>query len=225
MVLHGTGNPGLKGPAGSIPAVGVILYRLPNIYKSQNQINSMEDLVNNIDTSNDKFKEANISLIIDTYEDIFSDFDPRPFLERSMSDDFLQECKRAARDKGEEQLELRILVPKKVRNLKEEWKIKKRLKEHFSNHHKKEETKIKKIKAEGVLWFVLGTIFILILSFLEESSLTGFLIQIVKTILEPAGWFSYWEGLGKIFIVAKEKSSGYDFYKKMAKAEINFVEY
>jgi hypothetical protein len=185
----------------------------------------MEELVNSIDTSNEKFKEANISLIIDTYEDIFSDFDPRPFLERAMSDDFLQECKRAARDKGEEQLELRILVPKAIRNMKEEWKIKKRLKEHFANHYKKEEIKIQKIKAEGAMWFVLGTIFILALSFLEESSLKGIFIQIVKTILEPAGWFSFWEGLGKVFIVAKEKSSGYDFYKKMAKAEINFTEY
>lgn len=176
-------------------------------------------------SQNEKFKEGNISLIINKYEDIFSSFDPRQYSEKALSDDFLQECKRAARDKNEEQLELRILVPKKVRNLKEEWKIKKRLKEHFANHHRKEETKIKKIKAEGVLWFVLGTAFILVLSFLEESSMKGFFIQVIKTILEPAGWFSYWEGLGKIFIVAKEKSSGYDFYKKMTKAEINFVEY
>jgi hypothetical protein len=185
----------------------------------------MEELINNMSTSNNKFKEANISLIIDTYEDIFSDFDPRPYLERAMSDDFLQECKRAARDKDEEQLELRILVPKNVRNLKEEWKIKKRLKEHFAHHFKKEESRIRKIKREGVMWFALGTIFILALSFLEETSLKGFFIQIVKTILEPAGWFSFWEGLGKVFIVAKEGSAGYDFYKKMAKAEVNFTEY
>lgn len=173
----------------------------------------------------DKLREGNISLIIEGYNDLFSDFDPRPYSERAISDDFLQECKRAARDKGEEELELRILVPKLARNLKEEWKIKKRLKEHFTHHFKKEEIKIKKIKAEGVMWFFLGTIFILALSFLEESSLRGIFIQIIKTILEPAGWFSFWEGLGKVFIVAKEKSSGYDFYKKMAKAEVNFTEY
>jgi len=182
----------------------------------------MEEANNNEET---KFKEANISLIIDTYEDIFSDFDPRPYLERAISDDFLQECKRAARDKNEDQLELRILVPRAVRNLKEEWKIKKRLKEHFTNHFRKEETKLRKIKIQGLAWFGLGTFFILALSFLEESSLHGFFIQIVKTMLEPAGWFSFWEGLGKVFIVVEDSSSGYKFYKKMAKAEVNFTEF
>lgn len=172
-----------------------------------------------------KFKEANISLIIDTYEDIFSDFDPRPFLERAISDDFLQECKRAARDKNEDQLELRILVPKTVRNLKEEWKIKKRLKEHFSNHFKKEKIKLRNIKGKGIAWFGLGTFFILSLTFLENSELTGFFIQIIKTMLEPAGWFSFWEGLGKVFIVAEDSSSGYKFYRKMERAEINFTEF
>jgi len=174
----------------------------------------------------EKLKEGNISLIIEDYNDLFSDFDPRSYSERAISDDFLQECRRAARDKNEDdEVELRILTPKSKRNLKDEWKIKKRLKEHFSRHFKKEEQKIKKIKWEGFLWFVLGTIFILALTLLQDSALTGFFIQVVKTILEPAGWFSFWEGLGKIFIVAKEKSTGYEFYRKMAKAEVNFTEY
>ncbi|MEI7719170.1 MAG: hypothetical protein WCI72_04840 [archaeon] len=173
----------------------------------------------------EKLREGNISLIIEDYNDLFSDFDPRSYSERAISDDFLQECNRAARDKSEDGVELRILTPKAKRNLKEEWKIKKRLKEHFTNHFKKEEQKIRKIKAEGFLWFVLGTVFILALTALEDSAFTGFFIQIIKTILEPAGWFSFWEGLGKIFIVAKEKSTGFEFYRKMAKAEVNFIEY
>ena len=44
-------------------------------------------------------REGNISLILDSYNDMFSDFDPRSFSERALSDDFLSECKRAARDK------------------------------------------------------------------------------------------------------------------------------
>lgn len=44
--------------------------------------------------------KAEISLVLDTYDDIFSDFDPRPYGERALSSDFLDEAKKAARDKG-----------------------------------------------------------------------------------------------------------------------------
>ena len=176
------------------------------------------------DSRTEKFKEMNISLIISDYNDIFSSFDPRSYLERALSDDFLQECKRAARDK-KDTIELRILVPKSKRNVKEEWKIKKRLKEHFEHHLKLEDKEIRTIRGEGGLWFVFGTIFILAATWISSKPNLTFPLKIIETMLEPAGWFSFWEGLGKVFIVAKEKSPEYEFYKKMAKAEINFAEY
>ena len=43
--------------------------------------------------------ESKMSLILDTYLDIFSSFDPRPYEERSLSDDFLDECKKMVIDK------------------------------------------------------------------------------------------------------------------------------
>jgi len=172
----------------------------------------------------EKMKQVSIGLIINTYDDIFSSFDPRSYLERALSDDFIQECKRAARDK-EENVELRLLIPKIKRNLKEEFKIKKRLRNHFHHHLQLEEREIKKIKREGATWFGLGTIFILSVSGLRSMGHLNFLLTVLETMLEPAGWFSFWEGLGKVFIVSKEKSPEYEFYKKMARAEINFVEY
>ena len=52
-----------------------------------------------------------VSLWLDTYEDIFSDFDPHPFGQRALSEDFLAEAKRAVRDRRDEVPELRLLVP------------------------------------------------------------------------------------------------------------------
>ncbi len=184
----------------------------------------MEELVNSIDVSNDKFKEANISLIIDNYEDIFSDFDPRPFGERALSDDFLQECKRAARDKSEEQLELRILIPKVERKLKEEWKIKKRIKEHFAHHFKKEENKRDKIKRSGIKWVILGTA-VLLCILLGIVKLDQTILGSILPILEVPSWFLIWEGMGKILIESKKIQPEYEFYRKMSKAEVNFTEF
>lgn len=183
-----------------------------------------EEVVTNLMApQTDKMKQANISLITDNYEDIFSDFDPRPYLERSLSEDFLEECKRAARDK-KDGLELRILIPKDKRNLKEEWKIKKRLKDHFSHHLEIENKNLRSMKRGGFFWVGLGVI----INVIVVSGLLNFNSNIVHTILgvfEVPSWFLIWEGMTKILIESKEIKPAYDFYKKMAKAEINFTEY
>ena len=112
-------------------------------------------MVEKIKTNSDRLREGNISLILDSYDDLFSDFDPRPFAERALSDDFLVECKKASVVK-KTKIELRLMVPKHKRNHFDEVKIKKRLKEHFHKHFKEEESKIRKIKAGGFFWFFLG---------------------------------------------------------------------
>ena len=81
------------------------------------------------------FKEANISLILDSYEDIFSSFDARRHSEKALSTDFLDEAKRASRDKDSGSIELKLLIPKNKRQLGEEIIIKKRLKRHFQHHY------------------------------------------------------------------------------------------
>ncbi|MCL5101579.1 MAG: hypothetical protein M1348_03140, partial [Candidatus Parvarchaeota archaeon] len=98
-----------------------------------------------------------VSLILDTYDDIFSDFDPRPYSERSLSEDFLSEAKRATRDKGEG-VELRFLIPKVTRSLSHEELIKQRLKEHFRRHYKSAKKAILAYKQQALLLILIGII-------------------------------------------------------------------
>ena len=63
---------------------------------------------------------SEISLNLDSYDDIFSDFDPRPYSERAMSQDFLAEAHRASIDKGFGQIELNFLIPKNKRKKHED---------------------------------------------------------------------------------------------------------
>ena len=53
---------------------------------------------------------SNISLSLNSYDDIFSGFDPRPYSQRALSDDFLAESKRASRDKELDGVELIFLI-------------------------------------------------------------------------------------------------------------------
>ena len=166
-------------------------------------------------------KEKSISIILDSYDDMFSDFDPRPTPLRALSDDFLMECKKASVDK-ENKIHLVFSIPRERRNSSEESKIKKRLKEHFNKHFLLKQKEIKKIKTRGLFWFFSGAIIMVLASLLPRYE--GFIFELLKTMAEPASWFFFWEGLGKIFIEVKSKSPNYNFYRKMTDAEISFID-
>jgi hypothetical protein len=169
-------------------------------------------------------RQGNISLILDSYDDLFSDFDPRPYNDRALSDDFLIECKRATRDLPEsEELELRLLVPKNKREIDDEIRIKKRLRSHFQKHAHRKQTELNSMKREGLLWFFAGSMFIVFAVFLSEQP--GLLFKILFIMFEPAGWFTLWNGLQKMFLDTKEKMPEFQFYQKMAKMQITFYSY
>lgn len=173
---------------------------------------------------NNEIRQGNISLILESYNDIFSGFDPRPYSERALSDDFLTECNKAARDKDEVGFELILSVPSKLRDLNDESKIKKRLKNHFHKHYLEKENEIKKLKKEGISWIVIGSILLLFATLLRTYH-PSFITNLILVISEPSGWFSFWEGLGKIFITSKEKEPETIFYKKMSNACVIFRSY
>lgn len=170
----------------------------------------------------EEMRQGNISLILEGYNDLFSDFDPRPTEQRALSDDFLLEIKRAARDK-ELGLELRLMMPKIKRNLTEEAKIKKRIKAHFNKYYKEKEKEIRKLRIEGGLLCFIGIALSIAATFIYSN--TSFLSTLALVILEPAGWFSIWNGLDKIFFEVRGKKPDINFYKKMANANVSFISY
>jgi hypothetical protein len=168
-----------------------------------------------------------VSLILDTYEDLFSDFDPRPFSQRALSFDFLSEMQRATREDVNGVVELKLMIPEALRNSSEENLIKKRLKEHFRKHHEQGDREVLEMRISGLKFVVVGFLVALfggvVLNFVVGE--TGFWHSSVLYLLEPAAWFTIWTGLEKIFTAWTENKDEIDFYKKMASAEIVFVSY
>ena len=171
-------------------------------------------------------KKPNISLILDSYNDIFSDFDPRKYSERALSDDFLSEVRRASRDKPSGEIELNFLIPKNKRSVLYESLIKKRLKEHFKKHYALLHNETNSIRKKGGLFVFFGilTMFIatLILHYAPSDKL---LYSFLVILFEPGGWFLFWEGLSLIIFKPNEKKAELEFYNKMSKASINFNSY
>jgi len=169
--------------------------------------------------------EREIKLKLDSYNDLFSDFDPRPYSVRALSEDFLTEAKKASYEK--EDIILNLMVPKEKRVIKDEIIIKKRLKQHFSKHYYILNKKVRrKIIHNGELFISFGIFIMLIASiimfkFPETNIITSFLI----VLLEPAGWFLFWEGLNLIIFESKKTEPELEFYRKMSNAKIIFSSY
>ncbi|MEI7904247.1 MAG: hypothetical protein WCI43_02395 [Candidatus Firestonebacteria bacterium] len=167
---------------------------------------------------------SQISLVLDTYDDIFSGFDPRSFDHRSLSQDFLFEAKRAARDKVSG-LELKFLIPKTERNEQQEELIGLRLREHFEKHAALLREEMRKTRMKGALLTAVGMCVTAAAATLAFHFKESFLAGIAVVVLEPAGWFTIWNGLEMSFFALRNKQEDLEFYGKMEQAEVTFTEY
>lgn len=168
---------------------------------------------------------SEISLLLDTYDDIFSDFDPRPYSQRAVSDDLLYETKKASRDKVSGMIELKFMVPRKYRHIGMEAIIKKRLREHFKKHAERLSSEIKTMLRQGIMFTCFGIILMFIAAYIMYKGNNKLFTSFMIILLEPASWFLFWEGLRQIVFDSKAKKPEFEFYKKMAKCEISFSSY
>ena len=170
-------------------------------------------------------KMSEIGLVIDTYDDIFSDFDPRPYDHRIISDDFLFEIRRASKEKSFGVIELKFIIPAPQRKPEQEVLIRKRIREYFRAHYERVSTEVRNTKRTGAMMVGAGLVISLFTAVfvlpLEESILK----YVALVLLEPAGWFTVWEGANKIVEGWKSMKSDLDFYKKMLRCEVSFNSY
>ncbi len=167
-----------------------------------------------------------ISVILDTYDDIFSDFDPRPYSQRGLSEDFLAEAKKAASATADgNHLHLGFMIPKLQRNPEHEGLIKKRLREYFKKRAENLQAEKNRIVQKGAAMALIGFALILTASYVVSLERKEFIYSVLLVVLEPGGWFLAWSGLDAIFMGAQQKDEEIIFNRRMGKAEIVFAEY
>ncbi|MEM4248080.1 MAG: hypothetical protein QXH80_02335 [Candidatus Nanoarchaeia archaeon] len=169
--------------------------------------------------------ESEISLMLDTYDDIFSDFDPRPYSERAISEDFRAELKRASRFKPSGIIELKLMIPHRERSLEKEKLVKKRLHEHFKTHFGYVKDEIRELQVKGAAIALIGFAIMISAVFIGDFNLSERLTSALLVVLEPAGWFTMWFGFDKVLYTAGGKKPDADFYEKMSKCIITFLPY
>lgn len=165
----------------------------------------------------DSKEPQEISLRLELFDDIYSDFDIRPYSKRSLSTDFLNEIKRATLDKNNGGIKLVLYAPEKERNESLENTIRERLTEHFEKHHKlliKEKWQVLRL---GIGMMFLGIISMIAATLIVAKDPTDNLyMSFMVVFLEPAAWFLLWEGMDQVIFTSKNIYPDLNFYRKMS---------
>jgi hypothetical protein len=163
-----------------------------------------------------------VSIWIDDYDDLFSDFDPRPISERNISDDFLVEVNKIFLESDILVNEFRLLIPEKARDKEKEPVIIKRLHFYFRQNLLSIKAQVKEKNKKGVLLSVIGLLLMITASYIAYLKSAAFIMQIAFVIAEPAGWFLLWTGLDMLLYAFRDKKAELEFYGKITKAKISF---
>lgn len=158
-------------------------------------------------------------IALDTYDDLFSDFDPSPYETRILSDDLLKELRRRYAERGRGEFVVNFSLPKALRSEKTEALIKKRIKDYFRTKLKTVEKDRKESVKKGALRFAAGLAVSLGLLFVPALDAVPFI-----TILSVLTWFLFWTGYDHLFEASHRLRKRKAFYEKFLKAEYKFVD-
>jgi hypothetical protein len=181
-----------------------------------------------MDKPNEKASENqdlhhDISIWLDEYDDIFSDFDSRPYSERVLSDDFIGEVKKVSGENEFNVNELKLLLSEKARNKEVEAIITKRLHAYFRKNFSQLAQIKRKTILKGLLLFGMGVVLMVLATYISTYRQGKLGLNLLFVILEPAGWFMVWTSFDELFYSFQKRKMELEFYTKMAKTRIVFV--
>ncbi|MDP2922262.1 MAG: hypothetical protein Q8O30_00880 [Candidatus Omnitrophota bacterium] len=164
-----------------------------------------------------------IGVVIDTWDDIFSDFDPRPLSERTVSGDFIDELKKRYKETHTGDFVITIYVPTSLKNEESEHMVISRLRKHFRHKFLQKKKVITHIRIRGLIFVIVG---ICSLTFLTLATYFKFLNELAlnmsSIILMPLGWFGIWEGLSKLVDTSPVVIQDAKLFEKLLKTTYHF---
>ncbi len=170
---------------------------------------------------NEALKE--ISIILDVWDDIFSDFDPRPLSERALSEDFINELKKRYRETTRGALLISFYAPESLRDAQSEKTVILRLRHYFREREIQKRRDIQRMRKRGAIFVTIGVVFLSAITVLTHFKvLPDFALQLLEIPCLPLGWFGIWEGLSKIVEASPTHAQEETLFRKLANAKYQF---
>ncbi len=165
----------------------------------------------------DVLQTAQIAL--DTYDDVFSDFDPSPYQTRILSDDFLRELHRRYAETPKGDFVINFTMPHPLRSEKTELLVKKRIKDYFKSRLKDVEKLRREKMQKGAVRLAIGISLSLLLLVFPQLDVIP-----VLTLISVLIWYVLWTGFEYIFEAARRLKRKQAFYDRFLRAEFNFMD-
>ena len=164
-----------------------------------------------------------ISIAIDSWDDVFSDFDPSPLEQRILSEDFLLELKKRYRETQRGNFIITIYAPLFLKDEASERIISKRLKQYFKFRHLEIQKDINEARRKGVIFIIVGMFFLSNLTMITYfKMLTSLVIDLLSIIVMPLGWFCVWEGFSRIIEPSPLLKQDSELFGKLSRAAFKF---
>lgn len=168
-------------------------------------------------------RSSQLGLAIDGYDDIFSDFDPRPYKEKQLSQDFLTELRRFFFDKNPESVDLVLLLPANLRSSTAEAIIKRRLHIYFHEKMHELEKQLQHAKMRNILKVALSLLLMVSTGYLAVHAAQVLWKNILKVMLEPASWFLFWTSLEQLLFSLRPAAKELHYFRRLSECKIVFL--
>jgi hypothetical protein len=165
---------------------------------------------------------ADLSLWLDYYDDIYSDFDSRHYMKRRISEDFIYELRNALKYKKERVNDLILLLPNEKRNEISEKMIVGSLGDFFSFQSEASSDKCRRKLRSGIVFGIMGVIIMILNAFAVFKGSNTLPLIALRVVLEPAGWFLLWASFDFLFYNWQELKKEREFFKELAEMNIHF---
>jgi hypothetical protein len=164
-----------------------------------------------------------ISIAIDSWDDVFSDFDPSPLEQRILSEDFLLELRKRYRETQRGNYIITIYAPIALKDDASERIVIKRLKQYFRFRHLATVKEINDVRRKGTLFVFFGIIFLSTLTLIAYYKMLSLLaLELLGIVLMPLGWFGIWEGFSRITEAPPLLKQDLELFGRLSKAAYKF---
>lgn len=163
-----------------------------------------------------------VSIAIDTWDDVFSDFDPRPLEERTLSEDFVYELQKRYYEQPSGALSVTIWAPPTLQDSATEALVCRRLKEYFALRATQMRAEIRQERVRGAIFFACGFVCLGLLAFMTlVVKLPDAWRAFLEITLMPLGWFGMWEGVGKMVDLDRAAVQQRALFSRLAEADFH----